>query len=150
MSEIILPWEYSRWFFYFGFISLGSAIYAFTREYYDLGFGPLGVGINTINYWRKPDYSCRRYIDICWVCITLVYQCLRAIESSKRILFYSVLFPSLFSFIPGVYFFKREKLGISTFFHSIVHIGGNISNCILYSSDLPYIPLNVCMLTIVV
>ena len=47
------------------FLSLGSSIYAIYNGYYYMSIYPGGVFLTSINYWRKPDYSWRRYLDMC-------------------------------------------------------------------------------------
>jgi len=55
-----------------------SCIYAIYKNHYDLALVPGGVFLTSINYWRCPDYSWRRYLDMIYVKLALIYQIYRA------------------------------------------------------------------------
>ena len=46
------------------FLSLGTSMYAFYNKHYSLSYVTGGVFLTSINYWKHPDYSWRRYVDI--------------------------------------------------------------------------------------
>ena len=136
-SVLALPRSHSKPLFYLSFLSLFSGLFALKRGYWDLALVPLGVGINSLNYWRHPDYSWRRYVDMVWVAVSCSYQCIRAIEAENRVFFFAILGVSISAFYPSLIYHREKRLTISTILHSIVHIGGNISNLVLYRGWLP-------------
>ena len=137
-DELILPKEHNDLFIIFSLLSFVTAIYAIKRGYYDLSLIPIGVGINSINYWRCPKKNgLRRNLDVTWIYIGALWQILRAVESSKSVEFYTTMFISIIIFIFGRHFYMKKEYELSTFFHILVHIGGNIANYILYSGTMP-------------
>lgn len=132
-SSCVLPSRYANILWYVSWLSLASAIYAWRRGHYDLAAVPGGVWITSINYWRKPDYSWRRYVDIGYVHAALLYQVLRAHESEYRMVYYPILAIGCMCFPAGVVYHKRSDFQTSTWCHVMVHVLGNVSNVILYS-----------------
>lgn len=96
---LCLPLVYSKYLYR---LSIFSGFYGFYRRYWDLACVPLGVGLNSLNYWRYPDYSWRRYVDIGYIVISCMWQCLRALEAENRLIFYFILGLSMLSFYPAV------------------------------------------------
>ena len=130
---LVLPPNYANVLWYVSWLSLASAIYAWKRGYPDLAAVPGGVWMTSINYWRKPDYSWRRYVDMAYVHTALVYQILRANDSQHQRVYYLILALGCMFFPFGVYFHQKMDLRKSTWCHLMVHLLGNVSNLILYS-----------------
>jgi hypothetical protein len=133
--SLVLPPEHYWFLWSLSWLSLVSALYAVYRGYYDLACVPGGVWITSINYWRYPDYSWRRYVDIAYVHIALVYQALRAYNAEYWIAYYIILAMGMICFPISVYFHKRRPW-TSTILHGMVHILGNVSNFVLYSGSI--------------
>ena len=115
-------------------LSLISALYAFYHGHYDMVLVPGGVFLTSINYWRKPDYSWRRYADMCYVTGALSYQMLRSCKSQYGGVYVILTTVSAIYFYPlGIYYFTRGKYWHSAYAHSMIHILGNVANIILYS-----------------
>lgn len=125
------------------FLTILSSFYAFFRGYYDLAFIVVGVFFTSINYWRKPDYSWRRYLDMFYVKIAMIYQIIRAYKAKNSALFYSLLFVSVAFYPIGVYFYKKGHYWLSTYSHCMLHIMANISNVVLYSGEINYTPITI-------
>jgi hypothetical protein len=140
LQELIIPQAHADLLWYVSWFSFASAVYAWNQGYYDLAIVPGGVWVTSINYWRKPDYSWRRYVDIGYVHTALLYQMLRAQESEHRRMYYTVLAMGCLFFPFGVYFHQNMHLRRSTLCHLLVHLLGNVSNVILYSGYV--IPLS--------
>lgn len=137
-DKLTLPPDQSLFLWSLSWLSLGSGIYAITQRHYDLSYVPLGVWLTSINYWRKPDFSWRRYCDIAFVHISLTYQIYRSIHASNRIPYWITLSIGC-SFFPVACLLHKKYCGISTLCHGMVHIIGNVSNCILYAGFIPSI-----------
>ena len=114
---------------------MGSCIYALYKEHYDLALVPAGVFLTSVNYWRNPTYSWRRNLDIVYVKTGLSYQIIRAYGSEYDKLYYIVVFLGISSYMLGIFYYKKKLYWHSTYAHIMLHILGNISNIILYSSN---------------
>jgi hypothetical protein len=118
------------------FLSLGTSIYAMTNGYYIISICPGGVFLTSINYWRKPDYSWRRYIDMAYLSVALLYQVYKAYNSQYMIHYYTLMVIAI-SFYPlGVYYYKQKLYWHSTYAHCGLHIMANIANVVLYSGRI--------------
>lgn len=135
-NGLILPKAQYRYLWGISWLSLLSAIYAFSRGYNDLAFVPLSVWLTSIIYWWKPDYSIRRYFDIYIVNTSLFYQLMRSVDCENRVAYWITLFIGS-SFFPLGCYLHPINTWASTLCHSMVHIFGNISNVILYSGKVP-------------
>ena len=132
----ILPKEQYIFLWRISWLSMFSGIYALYQGYYDLAPVPLGVWLTSINYWRKPDYSWRRYVDMFYVYIALTYQVVRAYKAQNATLYYAILAIGVLFYPIGVFFHKRGDSWLSTLCHGQVHVFGNISNVILYAGHV--------------
>ena len=62
--DTILNLEQSTAIYYVSHILLISSVYAFYQKHYHLFIAPAAIFVTSIHYWKKPDYSYRRYLDI--------------------------------------------------------------------------------------
>jgi hypothetical protein len=120
------------------FFSLFSAIYAFYRHYYDLMLVPGGVFLLSINYWRKPDYSWRRYADMIYVKMCLVYQLIRSYNAENGKGYYVITGIGCMFYLLGIYYFRRKEYWKSTYAHGMVHFCGNLGCFVLYGGYIVY------------
>lgn len=75
------------------------------------------------------------------VLISLLYQnykayCLCRNVKYNRVcglLYYFIIFMACSFYPVSNYYYKKEQYGLSTFYHSLVHVFGNIANVVLYS-----------------
>lgn len=132
-STLILSYEQSYFIWKASFLSLFSAIYALHNGYYDLALVPGGIFLTSINYWRKPDYSWRRHLDMGYVKCALTYQMIRAYNAEYAKLYYATLFAGVCFYPLGIHFYRRKLFWHSTYAHSMIHVVANVSNVILYS-----------------
>jgi len=142
---ILYPEQYS-FIWKASFFSLFSCIYAFYNNQYDLAFVPGGVFLTSINYWYKPDYSWRRYVDMGVVYTSLIYQILRAYNAEYSKMYYFTLSLAMCFYPLGVYYYNKKQYWHSTYAHSMLHLIANISNVILYSGHIEPVT-NIYLLT---
>jgi hypothetical protein len=118
-----------------------SSLYAFSQSHYGLAVLPGGCFITSINYWRSPDYSWRRYVDIVVVNYSIVYQTYYAYYHKAENFQTSFLFmqTGAFCFLLGVYFYEKKQYWLSTYCHALLHFFANIANIILYSGKISYV-----------
>jgi hypothetical protein len=135
MECILYPEQYNL-LFQVSFLSLGSSLYALYHGHYSLALCPGGVFLTSINYWRKPDYSWRRYLDMACVYSALMYQLYKAYDSQYNIEYYTVMLFAA-SFYPlGVYYYKKKQYWHSTYAHGALHVLSNVANVVLYSGEI--------------
>jgi hypothetical protein len=133
-SGLVLPKSQCTFLWRLSWLSLFTGIYALYRQHYDLAPVPLGVWLTSINYWRHADYSWRRYFDIIYVHLALVYQIIRAYKAHHATAYYILLAIGMSFYVIGVLFHKRGDTWLSTLCHGQVHILGNMSIFLLYSA----------------
>jgi hypothetical protein len=131
----ILPQSHYIYIWYTSWISLGSAVYSLYRQYYDVAACIFMVFLTSLLYWRFPDYSWRRYLDISAVHVALIYEVIRVIDSTHMVSYYVIISVGIWSFFTGVHFHKKSAW-LSTFFHCNVHLLGNTANFVLLSGTL--------------
>jgi hypothetical protein len=120
------------------FLSLGSSIYAMYNGYYGMSIYPGGVFLTSVNYWRKPDYSWRRYLDMGYVKYALTCQLYNAYGAQYGREYCAVTFIAVCFYVLGVYYNKKSLYWHSTYAHCMLHIIANIANLILYSGKITY------------
>jgi hypothetical protein len=131
---MILPEECAYTLWCVSWLSWVSGTFAVLRGYTDLAVVPYGVWLTSINYWRNPDYSWRRYLDIVYVQCALWYQVFRAFGSEYQTEYYILTsIGILFSPLAVVY---REDPWKTTILHAMVHVFGNLGNMVLYSGRI--------------
>lgn len=114
-------------------MTLISFMYAMYNGYYDMSIAPGIIFITSINYWRKPDYSWRRYIDMTCVKCGILHHIIRAYNAQYNKEYYITVFIAGSFYTIGIYYYKKKLYWHSTYAHFILHIILNISNIILYS-----------------
>ena len=133
----ILYDDQCRFIYKVSFLSLFSSLYALYRGHYDMALAPGGVFLTSINYWRKPNYSWRRYVDMVYVKMAISYQMYRAYNAENARLYYVILFLSVFCYEMGNHYYKKKMYWQSTYAHSMLHILANLSNVVLYAGHIP-------------
>jgi hypothetical protein len=94
------------------------------------------VLLTSLNYWRLPNSSFRKYLDMSVVGVSLSYQLLRSIGAQHASLHYLLMMISLACYPVGIYFYNIGDYWASTYIHSALHVIANISNMVLYSGDI--------------
>lgn len=136
MMECVLYPEQYIILYNVSFLSLGSSIYAVYNGHYALSLCPGGVFITSVNYWRKPDYSWRRYVDMTYVGLALMYQLYRSYKSQYMIEYYALMILAISLYPIGMYYHKRKLYWHGTYAHCLLHIVSNIANVVLYSGKI--------------
>jgi hypothetical protein len=118
---------------WFSFVSGGFAIH---RGYYDLSLVPIGVGLTSLNYWRRPTHDWRRSVDRVYVVIAFLYQGYRARAAEKAMLYYLLVICAVGCYPLSCWIGKEKSGWASTLLHAGVHVLGNVSNLVLYSGEI--------------
>ena len=135
MSYVLQPAQY-KYIYRVSFLSIGSAVYAVYNRYYLLSLCPAGVFLTSINYWRKPDYSWRRYLDITYVHLALMYQIYKAYNSQYMMQYYAIMVLAITMYPLSNYYSHKKLYWHSTYAHCALHIVANIGNVVLYSGQM--------------
>lgn len=133
---VILYPDQSYFLWKVSWLSFISAIYAISQGYNDLAFVPGGVFLTSLNYWRYPDYSWRRTLDVNYVRVALSYQLLRSYNSEYAIEHLILMIVAVSCFPIGWKYYANDQWWRSVYIHSLVHIIANIGNIVLYSGKI--------------
>jgi hypothetical protein len=132
-EERILLQEHANFLWSTSWASLASSVCALYNKYYIFTCFDFSVFLSSLNYWRRPAYGLRRNIDITLVYTSLLYQSYRALQSQYARKHFSVLFIGMMCYPISYYYYNKKKYWLSTYFHSGIHIFGNLSYIVLYS-----------------
>jgi len=110
-----------------------SFMYAIYNGYYDMSIAPGIIFITSINYWRKPDYSWRRYVDMTCAKCGILHHIIRAYNAQYNKEYYITIFFATACYPIGVYYYNKKLYWHSTYAHCMLHIITNISTIILCS-----------------
>lgn len=132
MECVLYPEQY-KMIFNVSFLAVGSSAYAVYNGHYDLAICSGSVFLTSINYWRKPTYSWRRYLDMTCVKLVFMYQLYKAYRCQYMIQYYTIMFFAVSCYPLGIYYHKKQLYWYSTYAHSTLHIISNIGNLVLYS-----------------
>jgi hypothetical protein len=114
-------------------LSLFSCIYGLYNEHYNIAFAPGCVFLTSINYWRKPEYSWRRYLDINFVIFAFIYTNIRAINAEYYFEYYLLSSVGVCFYPIAIYNNHKERYWLSVYSHCMIHVFGNLANIFLYS-----------------
>ena len=131
--ETILDKKYYIHIYRISYFSLFSSFYALYNNHYNLAIVPGSVFLSSIHYWKKPDYSYRRYVDMAVVQSALAYQHYMAYNAQYANIYYTILSIAILSYPLGIHYYQKKDYWKSTYAHILLHIMANIGNCILYS-----------------
>lgn len=134
--DTILSEEQYTYLYMTSWVSLVSCIYAAHRQHYDLAVVPGSVFLSSINYWRYPDYSWRRYADMAVVHAALLYQLVRTRKAEYRFPYYGILSVGLIAYPIGWYSYTAGSYWMSVYMHMVLHIAANLGNLVLYSGSI--------------
>ena len=114
-------------------LALLSLACAFYKGEYVISAGIGSIFLTSINYWRKPDHSWRRTLDMTVSLGCITYQHILAYRAQYAIQYYIVYFLALISYLIGTEYHKKGELWKSTYLHLMFHILCNTGNIVLYS-----------------
>lgn len=113
--------------------SLASVTYAIYRGHYSLSMVPGSVLLSSLNYWRLPNSSFRKYLDMSVVAVSLSYQLFRSIGAQHASLHYLLMMISIACYPAGIFFYN---IGECFIIYCIVQSYGQceqVENCLVPS-----------------
>jgi len=114
-------------------LALISLVFAFYKRHYLISAGVGSIFITSVNYWRKPDHSWRRTLDMTVSSGCIVCQHILAYNAEYARQYYIIYFMALAAFLIGKEYHKKGELWKSTYSHLAFHILCNTANIVLYS-----------------
>lgn len=114
-------------------IFLLSFFYGILRQHYSVAIVPGLIFLGSINYWKNPDYSYRRYLDIGITTSGVIYQNYMAYNAEYAKLYYLICLTGILSYPLGIYYYRKMDYWKYTYAHCSLHIIANIGTIILYS-----------------
>ena len=130
-NQYVYLWHMSWLAFYSGLYSVYRA-----QPWY-IVVCPFGVWLTSINYWRKPDYSWRRYLDIVYVHCAVFNHICYAYYSQYKYQYYFLLSIGIMYYHLGCYYYSKNNYELSTICHGRLHIYANLANMVLYCGYIP-------------
>ena len=119
---------YTSWLFLF------NSCYTVYLNKYDFALFPGAIFVTSINYWRNPRFnSWERTLDVACVYSSVAYNIFRSFGAEYSNTFYMYIVIGLFSYLLSNYNHRQNRLYASSFFHSLVHVFGNVAVWYLYS-----------------
>ena len=115
------------------YVTLISIAYVLYRRHYILIIVPISVFLTSINYWRKPDYSWRRYLDMITVKSMIVYQIYVAYNAQFINSCLALWTISILAYCIGTVKYRIGDRWSSVYLHVLCHTFANLGNLILYS-----------------
>ena len=132
-NGLILPKSHANYLFCTSWLTFVSGLYGLYKKQLNFAILPLGIFVASINYWIHPVNNWRRYIDISYATFSIVTQSFLA-YGLPNFYYYIIIISLSCLCYPLSFYFQDKFLPLSTLSHSLIHIGGNIANIILYSN----------------
>jgi hypothetical protein len=134
-NGLIVPKTHANYLFWTSCLTFISGLYGLYKKQYNFAILPLGIFVASINYWVHPVNNWRRYLDISYASFALITHSILAYGLPNFNYYIIILSLSCLCY-PVSFYFQEKFLPLSTFSHSLIHIGGNIANIILYSNTI--------------
>lgn len=133
---IYKPIQYN-YLWHTSWLFLLTACYTAYLQKYDLVVFPTTIFVTSLNYWRNPRFnSWQRTLDVGCVQSSVVYNIFRSSGAENAYPFYTYMTIGLFCYLLSNYNHRLNRLYVSSVFHSLVHIFGNIAVLYLYSGEI--------------
>lgn len=130
MSLVLQP-RYSRRILYTSNVIWLSILASVLYEIYTCTLLTLLVWITSVMYWSHPVKGLRRTLDMACTAVSLAYHFYLASTAYQQMMYFTIV-------TIGISFYLLARISddqnCSSFYHCIMHLCGNISNLVLYSS----------------
>jgi hypothetical protein len=127
-KNLVYSPEYSKILWTSSWLFLGTTIYTFHKQHFDLVIVPGGLLLTSINYWKHPRFnSWERSIDVYYIYTSFGYQIIRCYNAQYIMyLLLGILICAFFYKLSGITY-KCNMFLLSTILHSCLHISANAS-----------------------
>ncbi len=135
-QQIICTKDQANYMLCMSHLTLLSFLYDCYMEYYKISLGSLCIWITSQLFWSNPKYDWKRTLDMITVNTVAVINMWIARNAENRVPFYINMGMCGVCFTLGLYYHRKNNLWLSIFWHSGVHVFGNLGNICLYSGKL--------------
>ena len=133
---IYKPVQYN-YLWHTSWLFLLSACYTVYLQKYDFAVFPSAIFLTSLNYWRNPRFnSWQRTLDVGCVQSSVVYSIFRSSGAENAYPFCTYMTIGLFCYLLSNYNHRLKRLYVSSMFHSLVHVFGNVAIVYLYSGEI--------------
>ena len=127
-----------KWLYVTSCFPLAASMYAFFRGYPVISFLQFSIYMSSINFWRLPDYSWRRYVDFAVVKTSILYQNIYLLGGAEKAKgFYGIFSVGVIAYALSFYFHGIGKIWLSVYVHAFMHTLSAIGCIYLYSGSIP-------------
>ena len=124
----------NRWLMASSHTSLFSTIYCIHHGIRWHWIYPLGVYINSINYWRYPVKGMRRNVDMAFGCSGLAVSLIYSYWNVDDLwTYYWLTFLACFMYPISCWLHAHNYFMLSTIAHMMIHLFGNAGKIVLYN-----------------
>ena len=135
-NNMIYPPSHCKIILRVSWLSAISGTYALYCQHYDMALVPYSVFISSNLYWSRPVFNCNmRYIDIIVVISGMSYQIVKSFNSDQMSAYLLTIILAM-TFYPISNYYYYQNSWISVILYSFLHILANVSNIILYQSNI--------------
>ena len=117
------------------YLALFASLYGCYRQHYELAIVPGSIFLTSINYWRRPDYSWRLYLDLGVVRGMVMYQHIMAFSHENAVPYYAMATSMIVFYLIAQHYYNKKDYWKFVYAHTMVHVCGNIGNVVLYSGQ---------------
>ena len=127
-----------KWLYVTSCFPLVTSMYAFYRGYPILSFLQFSIYMSSINFWRMPDYSWRRYVDFAVVKSCILYQNIYLLGGAENVGGFYVFFSfGVLAYALSFYFHGIGKVWLSVYVHALMHTLSAVGCIYLYTGAIP-------------
>ena len=129
-KPLLLPAQYGILWKTSWITSLSALCAIYNKKYIDTCL-LTGIFFTSINFWRYPNHSWRRTLDMSMVSIGILYQTRNALSSKHRNGYMLFMGAGITSYCIGCQHYTRGNYWMYVYHHVSLHVLGNIANGIL-------------------
>ena len=127
-----------KWLYLTSCFPLVVSVYAFFRGYPIISFLQFSIYLSSINFWRLPDYSWRRYVDFAVVKLCILYQNIYLVAGAENArAFYGIFSVGVLAYALSFYFHAIGKIWFSVYVHIFMHTLSALGCIYLYTGAIP-------------
>jgi hypothetical protein len=121
MTKLITEWENSKYLCLSSLLFLLPAIYSYYIEFYYYTIGQCIMCFISINYWRKPQYDYRRYIDMFYATLCIIYAIYLTSYVMHNIILLGLWLSVVYNYyLSNKYYYNHNNIWLK--YHIMFHI----------------------------
>jgi hypothetical protein len=134
--DTILEYKYYIQIYRVSYLILIALLYSLYNGHYNLAICPASIFLTSVHYWKKPDYSYRRYLDIVVVNTAFTYHHYMVYNAQYANIYYTVFLIAKILYLCGRYCDTKKLYLMGTYCHIGLHVLANIACIIVYSGRI--------------